>query len=81
MSNFVLGTIDWKKGKNPSFRELAKKMNVPLNAFDTSYGIVQIDPITNTYCFMVDEKHIDKNGPSIGGPFSNVRIEPFDPEK
>jgi hypothetical protein len=79
--NFLLMSINWKKGEEPSLKDLSQDLNIDKKDFDIDFGIVKVDDDLNIYAFRIEENawyainKIDKN---TKGPFSDIKIEPFD---
>ena len=73
-------TLDWPSGR-PSLPEVAQALNVRPSDLDSAFGVVLIDPRSNTYtvqcrtsaCASAAEK------PEVEGPFSNPGIGGFGP--
>ncbi len=78
--NFLLMTIDWIKEQEPTIEELALFYAVDIQDFDQDFSVVKVDDKNNTYAFRIKENvwQIINNNNYFQGPFSDVRIEPFD---
>lgn len=66
-----------------STHELREQLGLSAGELDEDFGVVNVDPEENLYAIMVDESAAQRltDVPSVQGPFSNPRIEPFGPPK
>lgn len=79
--NYFLMSIQWDKKNEPSIEDMSQYFKIDIKDFDKDFGIVKVDDDSNTFAFKIEEKiwysinNIEKNA---SGPFSDVKIEPFD---
>jgi hypothetical protein len=76
----ALFTLDWPQGK-PSLSEAAHALKVEPSDLDGSFGVVLIDPTTNTYtvhCRSQASPSVSQDT-GVEGPFSNAGIGMFGP--
>ena len=77
----MLYSVNWK-GEKPTLKQIAKKYGFKTNDIDPDFGVVEIDPQDNLYSILVEEDAVEpKDSKDIKGPFSNLRIEPFNLEE
>ncbi len=80
-NDFVLQT--YNSGEEiDTLKILAKKLKISVKCFDQEFGIVDVGE--KEYCFRIKESCLEKitgKKESLKGPYSNVKIEPFDLEQ
>lgn len=84
MKNFLLMTIKWDKKEKITTGALAEKLQVDVEELDEEFGVVSVDEAENIYSYRITEaahnKSAGENKKDYEGPYSDVRIEPFDLE-
>ena len=76
----ILYSFTWEEGE-PQFSDLKSKLGIAEQAIDTDFGIVEIDPMDNLFCILVDVSALPekiKERVLKGQAFSNPKISPFD---
>lgn len=59
-----------------------KRFDLEPGEIDASFGVIDVDPSRHIYAVLVDEQaatSITGRDPDAGGPFADVKIEPFGP--
>lgn len=67
----------------PDLEAVKQQWGLSNDEIDLDFGVVEIDPSDGTCAVLVDELAASKisgtDDWSVGGPYSNPRIEPFGP--
>lgn len=74
-------TVDWPQGK-PTLQQVAQVLKVQPSDLDRDFGVVLVDPKTNTYTVSCRTSACTTAEPAAGGvrgPFSNPEIGAFGP--
>jgi len=80
MGEMVMVTVDAMTGNPPLIEWVAEKLELPLEAFDSSFGVILINPDRNLYAVRVDGDllpQVIENQEGVEGPFSDPKIAPF----
>lgn len=76
----ILYSFTWTEGE-PHYSDLQSKLGIAEKAIDKTFGIVEIDPMDNLYCILVDvnalPEKIKERVLKGGQAFSNPKISPF----
>jgi hypothetical protein len=76
-------TIDWPRG-TPSLQEAASALKVQPSDLDPGFGVVLVDPKTNTYTVLCRAATCSSAAGADGmvkGPFSNPAIGGYGPPR
>lgn len=81
MANHQMVNVHWTSGA-PELASIASHFGVPLQAFDASFGVIEVTP-GQVYCVRVESPWAERiaGTPQGEGPFPDGRIEPFGPPK
>lgn len=80
-NNYFLMSIQWDKKNEPSIEDISQYFKIDVKYFDKDFGIVKVDDDTNTFAIRIEENmwySLNNTDKKSNGPFSDVRIEPFD---
>lgn len=81
MPKIALMTVQSKDGP-PTLEAAARQLGVEVEAVDTTFGVVLVDPKRGLYSVQVDAAQLPPEaaaGEAYRGPFSNPYIESFGP--
>jgi hypothetical protein len=79
----ALMTVHSESGP-PTLEAAAAQLGVGVDALDTTFGVVLVDPRQGLYSVQVDANSIPPDAPTdeqYRGPFSNPQIDTFGPPR
>lgn len=73
-----------RTARAPSLEEIRRKYGLDAGDLDEEFGVITVDPDRHAYTVLIDAEKAGRvrsdDDWTVEGPFSNPRIEPFDPQ-